>query len=391
MTLTFTEPTELLLEVVPSVRSQSWQNSQIYGTPHSRWCAYINQICLDVFITWVKNEYVSDAAVWFSSAGIPSFWEFVNGVGICFGEQKVLLVPSEAIDHKELEVPQEWVDIPSWAADYYLAVQITNNQEWVRVWGYTTHQELKSPGNYDPVDRTYCLDARQITKDISAFFLTYQYCREAQTKKAIASLPQLPQTQAENLVQRLGTPSVTFPRLAVPFAVWGALLETEQSRQSLYQHRQGITKINLTQWLKGIFSPGWQTLEAVFELRSDNNALGLRNYFGMKDATIRQAKLIDLGMQLQSTSVVLVIALVPDIDRQFISVRVQLHPAGQEFYLPANIKLVLRSEDRQVLQEVQARSQDNFVQMLRFDVETGVTFNIQVELNNFQITENFIV
>ena len=42
-------------------------------------------------------------------------------------------------------------------------------------------------------------------------------------------------------------------------------------------------------------------------------------------------------MQLQSTGVVLLIALVPDADRQFISVRVQLHPAGQEFYLPANI------------------------------------------------------
>ena len=36
-----------------------------------------------------------------------------------------MLIPSEAIDDSELEVPQEWVDIPSWAADYYLAVQIT--------------------------------------------------------------------------------------------------------------------------------------------------------------------------------------------------------------------------------------------------------------------------
>ncbi|MBD2388133.1 DUF1822 family protein [Cylindrospermum sp. FACHB-282] len=391
MTLIFTEPTELLLEVMAGVRSQSWQNSQIYGTPHSRWCAYINQICLDVFLTWVKNEYVAEAAVWFSSAGIPSFWEFLNGVGICFGEQKVVLVPSEAIDHKELEVPQEWVDIPSWAADYYLAVQITNNQEWVRVWGYTTHQELKLSGNYDPVDRTYCLDARHITKDISAFFLTYQYCREAQTKKAIASLPELPQTQAENLVQRLGNPSVTFPRQSAPFAVWGALLGIEQSRQKLYQQRQAMTQINLSQWLKGIFAPGWQTLEAVFELKSNNNVLGLRNYLGVQEPAIKQAKLIDLGMQLESTSIVLLIALVPDIDRQFISVRVQLHPAGQEFYLPANIKLVLRSESGEVLQEVQARSQDNFVQLLRFDVETGVTFNIQVQLYNFQITENFIV
>ena len=49
------------------------------------------------------------------------------------------------------------------------------------------------------------------------------------------------------------------------------------------------------------------------------------------------------------------------------------------------------SQSGEMLQEVQARIQDNFVQLLRFDVETGETFNIQVELNNFQLTENFIV
>ncbi|QSJ15144.1 DUF1822 family protein [Nostoc sp. UHCC 0702] len=391
MTFIYTEPTELLLEVIPSVRSQSWQNSQIYGTPHSRWCAYINQICLDVVLTWIKNEYLPDAAVCHKTGVTPSFWEFINGVSICFGEQKILLVPSEAIDDNELEVPQEWVDIPSWAADYYLAVKITNNEELVRVWGFTTHEELKSQGKYDPVDRTYCLDAQHITKDISAFFLTYEYCRDAQSKQAIASLPTLAATQAESLVQRLGNPAVTFPRLAVSFAIWAALLENAQWRQKLYQYRQKTATISLTQWLNGIFSPQWQPLEAFFESSSDNNTLALRNYFPVKEATIKQAKLIDLGMQLQSTGVVLLIALVPDADRQFISVRVQLHPAGQEFYLPANIKLALLSQFGEVLQEVQARIQDNFVQLLRFDVETGETFNIQIELNNFQLTENFIV
>ena len=89
MTLYFAEPTELLLEVNHHQCDRtSWQNSQIYGTPHSRWCAYINQICLDVVFNWIKNEYVPDAAVWYRSAGIPSFWEFVNGVGNLFWRAK---------------------------------------------------------------------------------------------------------------------------------------------------------------------------------------------------------------------------------------------------------------------------------------------------------------
>ncbi len=390
MTFTFAEPTELLLEIPPPLRSQSWQKSQIYGNSDSRWCAYINQICLDVFLDWVQNEYVPDAGIWYSSADVPSFWEFVNGAVISFGDKTVVLIPSEAIDNKELEVPQEWVDIPSWTADYYLAVQVQTDEEWVRVWGYTTHKELKSKAKYDPVDRTYCLDAHYITKDINTLFLTYEYCRGEESKEAIASLPELPETQAESLLQRLGNPAKMFPRLAVPFSVWGALLENEKWRQRLYQHRQGKVSINLSQWLEGIFSSGWQTLEAFFGSNSNNIALGLRNNFGLRGATLQQAKLIDLGMQLESVAVVLLIAIIPEADRQ-ISVRVQLHPAGEEIYLPANIKLALLSESGDMLQEVQTRSQDNFVQLPRFDVEPGENFSIKVELDNFHITENFIV
>jgi len=31
-------------------------------------------------------------------------------------------------------VPQEWVDIPEWAADYYLAVQVNPDSGWLRIW-----------------------------------------------------------------------------------------------------------------------------------------------------------------------------------------------------------------------------------------------------------------
>lgn len=391
MIFTYIEPTELLLEIIPSVRSQSWQHSQIYGTPQSCWCAYINQICLDVVLTWLKHECVTDAAVWSQNNIIFSFWEFVNGVCICFGEQKILLIPSEAIDDLELEVPQEWVDIPSWAADYYLGVKITSDEKWVRVWGFTTYEELKSQSHYDPIDRTYCIDAAHMTKDMSAFFLTCQYCQEISTKEAIASLTKLPETQVESIVQRLGNPAVTFPRLAVPFTIWGALLENEKWRQKLYQYRRSTSTISLSHWLKGIFSPKWRSLEEFFDFSTSNNTLAQRNNFAVQESTIKQAKLIDLGMQIETVAVVLLIALVPDTHRKFISVRVQLHPFGQEFYLPANIKLTLLSKSEEILQQVQARHQDNFIQLLRFEVETGETFKIQVELNNFQLTENFIV
>lgn len=144
MSCAFADPKEWLLLLSPTIVSQLWQESQLYATARSRWCAYINQICLHGFLNWVQNEYALKGSIWKSSPNTPAFWEFVNGTLILLNERRVVLIPTEAIDDLSLEVPQEWVDIPSWAGDFYLAVQVKPDGEWVRFWGYTTHQELKT-------------------------------------------------------------------------------------------------------------------------------------------------------------------------------------------------------------------------------------------------------
>ncbi len=390
MTCEFVDPREWWLEISPT--TGSWQH-QVYATPSSRWCAYINQICLHAFLNWISTEDCPEASVWYSSPDIPAFWEFVNGTAILLDGRRVVLIPSEAIDDSQLEVPQEWVDIPSWAADYYLAAQVKPDGEWVRIWGYTTHTELKSLGQYDPVDRTYCLEARHVTKDLNAFWMTYQFCRGEEMKAAIAPLPELSTDQAENLMQRLGDSSVSFSRLAVPFTIWGALLDHEHWRQRLYQKRQHSQSspvlVNLSRWLEGVYDNAWETIEAFFEPNSSSLAFNFRSTFGLNAASIKRAKLIDLAMELDSHKVVLLVALLPEANQQ-VGIRVQLHPACVE-YLPANIKLVLLSTEGDIIQEVQTRVQDNYVQLKRFDGEVGESFSIQVAFNDYQITQNFVI
>ncbi|MBD2771825.1 DUF1822 family protein [Iningainema tapete] len=387
----FADPKEWFLEITPTIQAQSWQQSQTYTTPSSRWYAYINQICLDVFLNWVKTE-VPQASIWYSSPVLPAFWEFVNGTAILLGRKRIVLIPSEAIDDSELEVPQEWVDIPSWAADYYLAVQVKPDGEWVRIWSYTTHQELKSLARYDPLDRTYCIDARHLTKDLNAFFLTYQFCSDAETKAHIASLPELSTEQASNLLQRLSNSSIISPRLEVPFTNWGALLDNEKWRQRLYQQRrqaQSQQRVNLSRWLENIYETSWQAIETFLDSNTSSLAFNFRSSSAFSVNSIKRAKLIDLGMEIDSQKVVLLVALLPEAN-QF-GVRVQLHPTGGENYLPTNIKLVLLSSDGEIIQEVQARVQDNYIQLKRFDVEVGECFSIQVAVDSFQITEDFVI
>lgn len=396
MTCVFADPREWVLEISPALQEQSWQQSQVYATSSSRWCAYINQICLDIFLNWMRAEYVANTTAWECIPGVPGFWEFVNGSVVLLGQKRVVLIPSEAIDDGELEVPQEWVDIPNWAAEYYIAVQVKPDGNWVRFWGYTTHQELKSLANYDPVDRTYCLDAQDLTKDLNAFWMTYQFATE-EMKTAIAPLPELSSTQAENVCQRLGNSSVAFPRLEVPFLTWGALLENQQWRQHLYQQRQqrqqlqsSREQVNLSGWLEGIYETSWKTIETFFGTNAQSLAFSFRSSSGLASASVKRAKLIDLGMQIESQKLVLLVALTPQANQE-VSIRVQLHPASGEAYLPANMKLALLTESAEIIHQVQTREQDNYVQLPRFDGEVGECFSIQVAVDDCQITENFVV
>ena len=385
----FADPKEWLLE--STIVSQLWQQSQRYATSSSRWCAYINQICLHAFLNWVQTEYALQASVWYSSPDAPAFWEFVNGTAILLNERRVVLIPSEAIDDLCLEIPQEWVDIPSWTADFYLAVQVNSDGEWVRFWGYTTHKELKTAADYDPVDKTYCLDARYLTKDLNAFWMAYQFCTE-EMKAVIPTLPELPTTQAENMLQRLARDSVIWTRLEVPFTSWGALLEKEQWRLSMYQIRQNQQMqlspvVKLGAWLQGIYEASWQAIE-TFNSNNSNKAFNFRNNIQLVAAKMRRIKIIELGGEADSQKFVLLMALTP-FANQVLSIRVQLHPFNDE-YLP-NIKLVLLSESREIIQEVQARIEDNYIQLKLFEVEMGERFSIDVVLESYQFEENFFL
>ena len=404
MTCTFADPKEWLLEITPKIQSQLWQQSQCYQTPSSRWRAYINQICLYGFLNLVETEYSLQASAWYSSNRVPAFWEFVNGTAVVLNHRRIILVPTEAIDDSELEVPQEWVDIPSWSGDFYLAVQVKPDGEWIRFWGYATHQELKTLAEYDPVDRTYCIDGSNLTKDLNAFWMAYQFCRGEDIKVDLSPLPELSTTQAENMQQLLGNSSVMFPRLEVPFTQWGALLENEEWRQGLYQTRQLEREIqssqavkqtiNLSAWLQGIYEASWQTIETFLNPNINALAFNFRNSTSSIPSSIKRAKVIDFGLQaesgkVKSERVILLVALMPGAN-QNTGIRVQLHPIDDE-YLPKNIKLVLLSDSEEIIQEVQAKAEDNYIQLKLFEGEVGEIFNLQVTLNSHQVTESFVI
>ncbi|MEH2106920.1 MAG: DUF1822 family protein [Nostoc sp.] len=395
---------QLLLQIHTSIQQQAWKDAQQHSHKIAQSSAYLNRVCLYTFLDWlndqVPDEALSNSSIYPNEDSFRSILEVVNGTAIGIGTRRVILIPNENIDSESLRVPQEWIDIPTFVGDYYLAVQVdleANADECtLTVQGFATHRQVKQLSKYDPRDRTYILPTDQLITSLTVMEVTLGI----QMRAEVPELPILSETEAQNLLELLGDSSIYSPRLRVdiPFAQWAALLNNDEWRQQLYQRRIGqfVTKSigktnNLSKWLQNTFDDGWQSLNTLFNQESGNLVYSFRHYQeAAKGISVDGIKLIDLEMQLSNQSVALLVGLTPETDGK-VAVRVQLHPAKGQTYLPPNIKLALISQSESILQEIQSRIQDNFIQLKRFICPPGKIFKIQVAIDEFSVTEEFII
>ena len=388
----------LWLEFSASEKEEAWQLAQKdCSNSSARYNAYLNRLCLKAILAWLQEEPDIQETPLVSprSDRLPNIWEFVNGTAITLGNTRLVLIPNETDDLDEFCVPQEWVELPGWAGDYYLAVQVEPEDCWLRVWGYTTHQKLKEVGEYDRLTQMYSLEREDLIEDINVMLVARKSCPAE--KATIAPLPTLTSADAENLIERLGQPTSYSPRLDIPCEQWKALIANDNWRQRLYEKRCGKTQslettlVRLGQWLKkkeGIeaVKAGWQALDEIWGTRPTNLALSWRTAFPSSALGIRRAKIYNLEGH---EPVVLLIALRPETDRK-VSLLIQLRPSGRIIYLPDNLKLILFSESGDKKKEIESNGRDKFIQLPEFKVPDSTRFSIQIALGDFSLTENFI-
>ena len=206
-------------------------------------------MCLKAFLPWFQEEISPSAKVSPNIASLPSFWELFNGTPITFDSYRLILVPTLAIDGDELRVPQEWIDIPQFAADYYIGVEVNPDDNLIKIFGYTTHKKLKHKGFLDNSDRTYSLESEDLIDDINVLAVALELNTSEILKAEISPLESIPETQAKKLLERLGNSEVKFPRLEIPFSTWSSLIAQSTWRKKLYAARQGLPVDNsITQW-----------------------------------------------------------------------------------------------------------------------------------------------
>lgn len=395
-------PDNLWLEFSAQERETSWNQTLFNHYPYkaAQCRAFINNLCLNTFMKWLADEpdLQENCQLPSPSPDLYRRWELVDGIDLNFNQTRIVLIPSEQINTYEFRIPQEWVDIPNWAANYYLAAQLNVEAGWLRIWGFISHQEVLKKAQYDSIDGTYCIPNRDLIADIDVMWVAQKLCTLPQPQ--VKPLPQLSETQANIIIQKLSKQTFCSPRLDISFPEWAAILSSDKYRQALYDRNIEDTQVNimkntqnsvrnLSLWFEDIFSEGWQSIDDLLHF-TDTKKFHFRSDSVLNEVCVKGAKLIDLGMQLESESLALLIGLSPQVDEK-IGIRVQLYPSSGETYLPESVQLTLLSESGTTLQYTQSRNYDNYIQLKRFKLPLGKYFSIQVTLNDAKIKENFVL
>lgn len=276
-------PEQLFLKISDERRENAWQKSRSFSHPLSQWNAYLNQLVVDTAIPGLQRELDLNPTLW-KPHSLDSILEIVSGTKLLLENHSLVMIPSETLDTEEFRVPQEWVDIPSWTANYYLVVQIEPEDGYLHLWGYTTHEQLKSRGIYNEFDRTYVMNQSDMIDDLDVMMVAQELC-DAEIA-FVPSLPSLSAMQAEHILEQLSLQTIENPRLAIPFSLWGAFIENDGLREQLYQRRchPVVTQIqqkfvHLSQWINNsLGNLEWQDFRGLsitntnqMAFRSDSN------------------------------------------------------------------------------------------------------------------------
>lgn len=383
--------------------------SNAFSNPTAQYHAQINQICLEQTQVWLTEIGISSNPT-FSPTQIASIWDVVNGCALNIDNRRLILIPSDQLDRDELRVPQEWVDIPAWLGDYYLAVQIDLETNIMNIWGFISHRTLRETGTYNALDRTYSIDSDFLIADLDS--LSIAQILELQEITTVPPLPSLALDRSQSLIGQLSHHSPYSPRLEIDFNTWASLLSNNNLREQLYQRRLQVAKIqsnatpplNLSNWLKQEFSQaliqGWGIVNDIMSkpvdiLRSADiyrsvKTIRSEDNMAFGNNTIERAKLINLQYQLQETNVVMLIALQPQDTSDLVTVSVQIHAAPGSLTLPPQLKLSYITDEGEELQAVIARSQDSVILLPKFTCDVGTTFNLQLQLNGASQIEKFV-
>ena len=143
-------------------------------------------------------------------------------------------------------------------------------------------------------------------------------------------------------------------------------------------------KVNLCQWLEGIFNQDWESPELVLAGSFRSAATMTRQDKDSQTSSISRAKVVNVGRQI-----VLLIELTPTNSSVF-DIRLRVYPAENAVHLPQYLQLTIFDESGNACMNTQAETANDWMQ-LEFDCQHEEKFSVELKLGETSITEEFIV
>lgn len=314
-----------------------------------QWQTYLNMLALFALEEWL-NERIGDRNSKSKLGSAPAVNREINLIEpLCYlkvGEFKLAAIATEHLLEEVVNFPGAAIDNPCFAAHFYVLLEVREELEEVIIRAFLRHDQLK------------------------------KYCNKTNLEVLKGNCCRLPLSLFDAEINHLLFDLHYLEPNSIPLPV----------DSKIESPLLNLTTTKLEEWLEGIFADDWLSFDKL--LQSEKNlAWSVRT---KDEEGAKAGKLINLGIQLASQTVTLLVTLTPEADRK-VGILIQLCPAQEERYLPANLKLMLRSKTGEILQSVRSRLQDNYIQLKPFRGNRGVGFSVEVSIGNTSITENFVI
>ena len=144
----------------------------------------------------------------------------------------------------------------------------------------------------------------------------------------------------------------------------------------------------LSQWLQNQFESAWQPMDALFTA-SGRSPARLRSAFNLRQrGVVKRFKQIKLGTQNPET-ILLLVAI--SVNESVYQICVQAQPAFDQKTLPPKLQLDLIDASDRSLATIQAKAQDNYIQLPYFRGEQNEQFKIGLRLAAEEYQEDFAI
>jgi Protein of unknown function (DUF1822) len=212
----------------------------------------LNQLCIDRVSEHLTKslDLTVELAFPSESKSLLFISKLVNGFVLSISDIRIAFIPTQDLDLMGFEVPQEWVDLSNWAADYYVPIQIDLDGNYLHLWGFISHQYLQQRAILDRCQRVYEVASSDLVSDLDLLWIACDLVCNGSIAPERGTIPQLTllsQLDAQRSIDRLKQHrSIFSPRLVLPFEQWGAIINSPEYLTIYQNPALAITQI--TNW-----------------------------------------------------------------------------------------------------------------------------------------------